>query len=306
EAVEAGARVLLERGLRPEGGTRHLLAPSGEPADERRDLYDTAFVLFALAEAAQALGNRPDLIEAAETLLRWTEDNWSHESGGFYEGEIVTTPPRRQNPHMHMFEALLALHEATGKREHLGGASSIADLFRIKLFDARHGSLGEYYNDEWYPLEGEDGEIVEPGHHFEWSWLLHRWNSFGGGDLSAIAEKLRIHAEIYGVHPQTRAVYDEVFADGRPRTTSSRLWPHTERIKANVVRFERTRDPNAAQAALQAFDVLMRYCETPTKGLWRDSLEPDGRFIEEAAPASSFYHVMFAMWELIRVADALD
>lgn len=305
DAVEAGAQVLLTRALRHDGGTRHLLSPDGAPADERRDLYDLAFVLFGLAEAAHSLGARADLVENADRLVRWTEDNWAHLAGGFHEGEVVAMPPRRQNPHMHMFEALLALYEASGDRAHLDRASRIADLFATKFFDAASGALPEFFDDALSPAT-TDGDIAEPGHHFEWSWLLQRWNSLGGGDLGAIAEKLRIHAEIYGVDPRTGVTYDEVYLDGRPRTKTSRFWPHTERIKANVVRYERTRDANAAASAIQAFDVLMRYCDTPVKGLWRDRLNEDGSFIEEAAPASSFYHAMFAMCELIRVDDALD
>jgi len=301
EAVETGAQILLTHALRDDGGTRHMLGPNGRSTDERRDLYDLAFVVFALAEAAHVLGNRPDLIAAAEKLVAWAEANWAHDAGGFSEGDVTPTPPRRQNPHMHMFEALLALHEATGKRGHLDRASRIADLFRTKLFDTRHGALPEYFDDGWRA----ESDIVEPGHHFEWSWLLHRWHGAGGGDLAHIAERLRVHAEVYGVAP-SGAVYDELHADGRARTKTSRLWPHTERIKANLARFERTRDPNAAHAAAQAFDMLMRYCDTPIKGLWRDRLDASDAFIDEPAPASSFYHVMFAIWELVRVADGLE
>lgn len=302
DAVAAGAEVLLSRGLHPDGGTRHLLGPDGAPSDERRDLYDLAFALFALAEAGRAL-KRPDLLARGEALTDWLDENWADAAGGFREGDITPTPPRRQNPHMHVFEALLALYEATGNTRHLERATRIAHLFRDKFFDARHGALPEYFDAHW---RAEPDSVVEPGHHFEWSWLLHRWNTLGGGDLGDIAERLRVHAEVYGVDLKTGVTFDEVHADGRVRTSTSRLWPHTERIKANVVRYERTRDPAAANAAVQAFAVLMRYCDTPTPGLWRDRLGTDGKFIEEAAPASSFYHIMFAFSELIRVADALD
>lgn len=302
EAVEAGAEVLLTRGLRADGGTRHLLSPTGQPHDERRDLYDLAFVLFALAEAGRVL-QRADLIDAAQKLLAWAEANWSHPAGGFREGDVTPTPPRRQNPHMHMFEALLALYEASGDLNHLARATRIAQLFQTKFFDQRHGALPEYFDDAWRP---DADAIVEPGHHFEWSWLLHRYSAFGGANPGDIPERLRVHAEVYGVDRASGVTYDEIHIDGRPRTTSSRLWPHTERIKANIARYERTRDPVAAEAAAQAFDVLMSYCDTPTKGLWRDRRQSDGSFTEEAAPASSFYHVMFALFELIRVADTLD
>jgi mannose-6-phosphate isomerase len=48
---------------------------------------------------------------------------------------------------------------------------------------------------------------------------------------------------------------------------------------------------------------LWRYLETPTPGLWRDKLEEDGRFVEEPAPASSFYHLMAAIRQLEATAD---
>jgi mannose/cellobiose epimerase-like protein (N-acyl-D-glucosamine 2-epimerase family) len=50
--------------------------------------------------------------------------------------------------------------------------------------------------------------------------------------------------------------------------------------------------------------MLMRYCDTPARGLWRDKLLPNGSLVQAAAPALSFYHIMVD--ELIRVAPALE
>src|SRR5262249_50336578 len=93
EAVDAGVDILLRRALGPDGGTRHLLAPNGAPLDDRRDLYDTAFVLLGLSEAARALGNRADLIDAATRLESWIHWYWDHPEGGFEEGEVCPAPP---------------------------------------------------------------------------------------------------------------------------------------------------------------------------------------------------------------------
>lgn len=306
DAVEAGAKVLLTHALRADGGTRHLLASTGEVADERRDLYDFAFVLFALAEAAQVLEGREDLLKAADSMLVWLEDTWRHPDGGYLEGEIVPVPPRRQNPHMHVFEALLSLYEASGRSAHLDMASKVADLFRDKFFDHAKGAMPEYFDDAWRPEAGESGRIVEPGHLFEWSWLLHRCARAGGHDLSHIAERLRVHGEVYGVDHATGSVYDEVWIEGHTRSRTARLWPHTERLKANVARIERTYDPNAFAAAAQSFDTLTTYFNTPVAGLWMERRTADGQFIDEAAPASSFYHIMFGLSELIRVSETLD
>lgn len=304
EAVEAGLRSLNSFAFRPDGGTRHILSESGVALDDRRDLYDFAFCLLALAEAKMALGGRDDLISAANLYLGWLDSSWRYPDGSYFEGDVTGSPPRLQNPHMHLFEALLSLYEATNDRAHLERADNIARLFKDHFFDNHFGALREYFDPNWHPLKDEKGRIVEPGHQFEWSWLLTRYHRLGGVDLSEQAERLRVHGEVRGVDPKTAAVYDEVFVDGKPKTKTSRLWPHTERLKANLVRYELTLDPGASNAAAQAFDMIMKYCQTPKTGVWRDKLKEDGKFVDEPAPASSFYHLVFALGELMRVADA--
>lgn len=301
DAASAGANVLLKQGLRKDGGTAHLLNDAGDVQDARRDLYDAAFVTFALAHAGAAL-ERGDLTAAGAALADWTFAAWAHPQGGLNEGEITPTPPRRQNPHMHMLEALLALYETTGEAKHLQCAREIVALLRARFVSARWGALLEYFNDDWTPREGEEGRIAEPGHQFEWAWLLDRYRRLGGESAADIAERIHVHGEVYGVNAAGYAI-DEAWAEGGVRTPTSRLWPHTERIKSNVVRFENTANPLAAAAAVQACDALRNYL-TP-QGFWRDRRQADGAFVEEPAPASSFYHIMMAYTELIRVADAL-
>ncbi len=302
EAVEAGANILLRRALRPDGGTRHLLAPDGAPLDDRRDLYDAAFVLLGLSEAARALDKRPDLIDAATRLEGWVHWYWAHPEGGFEEGEVCPSPPRRQNPHMHFLEALLSFHETTGDALHLARASDLAQLFGDKLFDAAHGALPEFYDETWRPMSDRLGRVVEPGHHFEWCWLLHRWRALGGEDFTAEAERLRSHAETHGV--ENGAACDEILIDGGASKKTARLWPQTERLKANLIRFETTGDAEAAAAALEAYEMIRAFCDTSTPGLWYDLRTPDGAFIREPARASSFYHIALALSELIRVGEA--
>lgn len=296
--AETGARVLLERALRADGGTRHALAMNGEAADERRDLYDLACVMMALAEASRALA-RPELLAAAEGLLEWCERAWAHPAGGFREGDITEPGVRRQNPHMHMLEALLALYGASGKAAHLERAAAIARLLAEKMFDPRHGALPEYFDEDWTRLEGEKGALVEPGHEFEWAWLLNRLKAMGGGDHIRLADRLYAHAERHGVRKRT--VFDEILVGGAPHETSSRLWPRTERLKAHLVYFERTGDERAAKRACEAFDALWDFRSLRIPGSWRDRRDASGGWLDRQAASSSLYHVTLAVSELMRV-----
>jgi histidinol-phosphate phosphatase family protein len=301
ELTEAGVDALLYRGLRSDGGVRHKLGADGAPLDDRRDLYDLAFVVFALAHAARVLPQRAGAcLAAARTLLCWIDVHWALPPGGYAQGDIDPSP-RRQNPHMHLLEALLALHAATGDSAILARADALATLFAEKLYQPRRGVLPEYFDDHWRPMPGEEGRIVEPGHHFEWRWLLDQLRRAGGADHVALGERLRVHGEVYGVSA-AGITMDELFAEGVVRTGTARLWPQTERLKANLVQWETAGDEDAGLAAAAAFDALMRYCGTSVPGLWRDRMDANGVLREEAAPASSFYHITLALDELIRVA----
>ncbi len=72
-----------------------------------------------------------------------------------------------------------------------------------------------------------------------------------------------------------------------PRDRSARLWAQTERLHAHAV--ARRWDDFPA-----AFEGLWRFLDVPVAGTWRDRLMPDGSFVQEAAPASSLYHIVSA------------
>jgi mannose-6-phosphate isomerase len=305
EAVEAGIGVLLERGLNPAGGTRHLLSNDGVPFDDRRDLYDVGFVLLALAEGGSALGGHAPAFTAARRLVDWLDANWAHPEGGYREGEIDPPLPRRQNPHMHLLEALLALHTATGDSFYLERAARLGVLGRERLYRADYRALPEYFADDLGPYPDEIGAVIEPGHQFEWSYLLADLAERSGAQ-DPIAEKLRVTGEVYGVDPATGMIHDELYLDSRPRKTSSRLWTHTERLKANLKRFAATGDAAAAAAACQAFEMMMAYRLPENAALWAERRTPEGAFMDQTVPASSLYHITFALSELIAAGERND
>jgi mannose-6-phosphate isomerase len=96
-----------------------------------------------------------------------------------------------------------------------------------------------------------------------------------------------------GVDPARGVAINQLLDDMSVHDAQARLWPQTERIKAHVLAGN---DGKAAAATLG----LLRYFDTPVKGLWRDRLNADGSFVQEPAPASSFYHVVCAILEIDR------
>lgn len=291
-----GVDLLLGRGRSPDGHFAHLFDANGEVVDRRLDLYDHAFGLFALGHAAQALG-RTDALAAANDVMDLMDGRWRRPEGGFWEGEITPCPPYRQNPHMHMFEASLALSRAGGGDRWVELGNQLATLFTGRLQDSATGAITEYFDSDWRPLPGAEGAIVEPGHCLEWAWLFETGR--GGGSGVETAEALRGFALKHGICSARGVAMNEVSLTGDIVDANARLWPQTERLKAAVARYRRTLAPEDRTEVLSAYAGLTRYFDTPCRGVWFDRWRADGSWIEEDAPASSFYHILGGLSELM-------
>jgi mannose/cellobiose epimerase-like protein (N-acyl-D-glucosamine 2-epimerase family) len=297
EQVEQTVNVLLDHARRRDGLFVHQLDAEAKILDDRADLYDQAFIMLALAAAGKAL-NRPVLYDAAEGLLDQLESLWAHPLGGFHEGDLVDSAIRRQNPHMHLFEAFSALYDASGRERFLDAAIAIAELCRRHFVDEASGGLLEYFQYDWRPASGINGQIVEPGHCFEWAWLFERLALEGWQEGTAISDRLCKFSREFGLSLDRGVAVNQILTDGQIQDSQARLWPQTERIKAAISRFRRMGTETEASEAAAAAAGLSQYLETVVPGLWRDKLLPDGRWVDEFAPGSSLYHISCAYAEL--------
>ena len=59
----------------------------------------------------------------------------------------------------------------------------------------------------------------------------------------------------------------------------------------------------AAKQAQDGVRGLQQYLDVGTPGLWRDKLQTNGSFVEEPAPASSFYHIICACADLFAATE---
>lgn len=295
EAVALGVEFLRGPSRLADGGYAWRFDLDNRPVDVTRDLYDHAFVLLAFAAAAQVVG--PDELRGeAHALTDYISANFVHPHGG-YEESIPPALPRRQNPHMHLFEALLAAHEAFGGEAFFAQALELADLFASRLFQARESALPEFYDAALVPVRDGGRFVVEPGHHYEWIWLLdwfaHCAATLGRPvrpDLAAMSEALRDFADRHGVGPDGGGVRNRLWSDGAVEDGGFRLWPQAERLKAEA------RHPGAASDHMKAaLSAIERHFVGVRPGLWIERIDAGGRPLQEPAPATSLYHLTAAL-----------
>jgi mannose-6-phosphate isomerase len=305
KAVEHGLNFYLAAYRRPDGLFRTLIGPDGESLDETAELYDQAFAMFALAAVATALPARAAeakaiAVEVREKLIAERK----HPAGGFHQSSPPTAP-LQSNPHMHLFEAMLAWTAIDNDPAWRALADEIAELALAKFIQAQSGQLREFFDLDWNAAPGVEGRICEPGHQFEWGWLLLRWGKLTGrADATRAALRMIDDAEAKGVDLARGVAVNALLDDFSIHDNGARLWPQTERIKAAVLAAEITGENKYWDMTAAGAEGLLTYLRTPVPGLWRDKYQPDETFVEEPAPASSFYHIVLAILELDRAVGA--
>jgi mannose-6-phosphate isomerase len=194
---------------------------------------------------------------------------------------------------MHLFEALLAATETFGDERFFACACYLAGIFATRFFQRVEGALPEYFDEGLTPVRNAGRFVTEPGHHYEWIWLIHRFNTVAAAigapaspDLSGAAASLFAFAEQHGVSAANGLVINGVWSDGAVADAGFRLWPQTERLKA-VARLR----PDVVPAALKA---LTRHLARARPGLWIERMDARGQALAEPVPATSLYHLTAA------------
>ena len=289
--VDEGVARLIGEYLREDGLCRTLLTADGAPLDETAMVYDQAFVMFALA-TAKAAGCLEPTLEARAISIRDELRARSLPNGAVIEGG---DDPYQSNCHMHLLEACLGWEEQSGDAGWTELSDQLIALARSTFIDARGGFLREFFDINWAPAAGEAGRLIEPGHQFEWAWLFARY-ARARGDASAldVARKLYAHG-LKGVSERLGVVVDALNEDGSIRSRRARLWPQSEWLKAAMILAELSHGEErraCLDSAAAAQSSLWFYLTDD--GLWRDKRLADRTFIDEPAPATSFYHIMAA------------
>jgi mannose/cellobiose epimerase-like protein (N-acyl-D-glucosamine 2-epimerase family) len=291
--------------LGPTRGWARLLDREGRVKDSTPDLYDIAFVLFALGWYYRASGN-PEALCWTFRTLDFVNAQMRHPGGIGFVNERPAVGPRRQNPHMHLLEAALVNLEVTESPEFRNLADEIVELFCTRLYEPSTRTLAEYFNEDWTRASGEAGRITEPGHQFEWAWILAAYQRSTGSDMRDYVRGLTEFAEANGVDQVSGITFNVVRDDGLVLDRGSRVWPNTERIQAAVAMFELNGYNPRPIFEKCGHLLLSRFLSRAPPGAWLDQISADGIPVAEKIPASTLYHVFIAFTEMLRVEAAVE
>lgn len=296
ELALRGLEYLLKHAKAPEheGSYVHSLSPDGSVYDSRVNTYNHAFILLALATVLQLDGDAQIRAEINRTLA-FLDTKLKSSDGGYIE-ELPPVLPRRQNPHMHLFESMIALFDSTGEAVFQNRAGEFFSLLIANLYDPQTQTLSEYFENDWSRI---NPPVVEPGHQAEWVWLLKGFERITGCPTARhrnlLMESTLRYALPNGFLP------DEGDTQGAVVRSTRRCWPQTELAKAWIAQVEGG-DESARPHAYAALANLERgYLTHSIAGGWYDQFDSSGTSLVETIPASTFYHIFCAISEAKQV-----
>lgn len=307
DLAKRGMEILRQRACSPDGkpGWVHTLDHTGEVSSFVRDLYDHAFLVLAAAWLFRASGEQ-EYLELANEIVSFIEVEMTSPHDGFVESIGGPQLPRRQNPHMHLFEAMMALFDATRDPRVLERVDHLKQLFDRHFFQPESRVLLEYFSDDWSTARGDAAGIVEPGHLAEWVWLLAEYSRLTGAPLEGAARELFESSSRLGQHIEQGFLVASTTAAGKVNDAGSRCWMQTEWIRAAAVLADRSIE-GAGRVRDQAITVLFKHhIDGARPGTWIDAVNDKGRATSQVVPASTLYHIMGAVIEAESLSGDAD
>lgn len=270
--------------------------------DKHSDAYALAFVLLAFSHYYKVTRDERALVYIKKTHLFLLE-NMQAESGGFYESYPIDFKQiRRQNPHMHLLEGYIAAYEITQDQDYKKTIESLLSLAFEHFYDKNTKTLNEFFTKDW-DNDPATGNQVEPGHHFEWVWLLYQANRLlPNPDYTDLAQQLWITATRHGL-AKNGGIYNQIDSETYlPIDKEKRIWPITEYLKAiTVVPIGKEEKVDRLEKAL---DFIQQFYFLPN-GRWNEYLYEDNTPKKYPLPGTSCYHVFLGVTEVLRWSEKI-
>ena len=281
------------------GGVYWSVSASGEPLDDKKQLYAQGFAIYGLSELYK-LTHDDDTLAAAVALYRTVETHYADAAnGGYIEALARDFAPledmslsahdinadKTMNSHLHVLEAYANLYRVWPDPSLREALVRLLDLVGTRIM-APDGHLQLYFRRDWSVLPGG----VSYGHDIETSWLLLEC-AFATGDIDVVS-RVRPYALALG-----RAGNEGLLPDGSMRyeqlldgsfDDSRQWWVQAETVVGNLWLWKYHGDLAAADRALAAWAYIRDHLIDRKGGEWFWAILPDGS-PDLAQPKAGFW-----------------
>ncbi len=270
------------------GGFYYSVGPNANPLETTKDLYTHAFVIFACAAYYRLIGDSRALEVVERTFdvvsTQFPVDPANGLTVSQCSQDFATILElARQNPLMHLTEAYLEAHAATGDVRFGSALASLLQRVNQTFVDPATHCIMEL------PLSAPDNWL-EPGHQFEWSFLrdASRHPAFDSSGLGVHLSAAYAFAQKHGVMPDTGGVVAALERTGAVRDPNQRIWAQTEYLRAMACHGD------AEQRAKLPQQIVRFATRFLHDAGWHEMLSNDNRVLRAEMPSTTAYHLVGA------------
>lgn len=267
------------------GGWFYSVDADGAPLETTKDLYTHAFVIFACAQYFATSGNR-DALDMLNETAALVDARFAATSGLLHaaldEDFATVRSSALQNPLMHLTEAYLEASETTGDAAFDTALAKLADAVAGTFVHTPTGAIAEL------PM-GTPGNRFEPGHQFEWFYLVARAGQrIERSGLAPYLARAFDFAQRHGVDATMGGVCAALNEDGSIQDPTERIWAQTEFLRALATR------ANAADRALLPAQIERFRTRFLHPSGWYECKTAAGEVSRADMPSTTPYHLATA------------
>lgn len=295
-------------------GLYWMLDYTGQPIEDKKQVYAQAFAIYAYSEYFRATHYAPSR-ERAIALWRLLEHHHDTEQGGYYEGfsrawgrlrdmrlsDKDQNVPKGMNTHLHVLEAYTNLYRIWPDPALRASLTNVVRLFLDHIIDSSTHHMRLYFTGDWTPLDA----TISFGHDIEASWLLH--------EASEVLGDTALHKEVLQcvllLAQQTLnhgfdddgGLFNEQESSGH-LDTDKHWWPQAEAIVGCLNAYHLTRDPAFLDQARQTWHFIQAHLIDRQHGEWFWGVSREGVPIHEedkVGPWKGPYHNVRACLEIM-------
>lgn len=298
------------------GGLYWMVDYTGQPIQDKKQVYGQAFVIYALSEYHLASG-RPEPVKQAAQLFELLE---KHSYDTVHQGYIealardwqVTddltlsdkdlNEKKSMNTHLHVLEAYTNLYRVW-KAEAL--KQKLTELIEVSLkhiINAENAHFHLFFDEEWHVKSTH----ISYGHDIEGSWLLMEAAEMLE-DNPALLERVKQVAIAMAEAVLAEGVdtdgglWNEADEHGLTDTNKD-WWPQAEAMVGFYNAYQLTGDLKFVEASRSSWEFIRRFISDPVHGEWHLAVRQDGSPLTHEPKVSAWkcpYHNGRACLEMI-------
>ena len=304
------------------GGVYWSVDYLGAPLDTKKQVYASAFTIYALSEYYKASGDNSALNEAKRLYRLLLDKTYDNERTGYYEAFSREWQPitdirlsakdanekKSMNTHLHVLEAYTALYGIwpdAGLRDQV---ETLLYNFTDHIIDQNTNHLILFFDEGW----NKKGSTVSYGHDIEATWLLlEAAEVIRHEELISQIKKFCIEiseATLQGLDINGGIWYEFEPADAH-LIKEKHWWPQAEAMVGFFNTWQITGDKKWLDLSIDTWRFVKAYILDKENGEWFWGIYADGSVMATEDKAGIWkcpYHNSRACMEIIKRIESLN